>query len=139
LFTKEEDLIATFCSFLMGNSEPWGELLWTREFYFGRGRSDIIGLAPDGDIFAFEAKLTDWSKVINQAHRNTCFANYSVIVLPSRIEDSLARYESAILKRGLGVCFVSETSMSIPIFPRRFSPIQPILTGVARTYVEASQ
>ncbi len=82
-YSLEQHLVEDFCAVLQTRNTPWGEVTLTREFGFTRGRADVIAVDTDGNVLAFEAKLEKWRVALQQAYRNTCFANFSVILFLS--------------------------------------------------------
>jgi hypothetical protein len=81
---------------------PWGSLDLVREFFYHRGRVDVAGVAADGHVVAFEAKLTRWRDALQQAYRNTCFAHSSYVWLPWDIAQVAFRYTDQFERRRVG-------------------------------------
>ena len=74
-FATEQMLVDRFVGLLEANRTPWGEVSYTREFDYSRGRTDIVAVASPDTLIAIEAKLKDWKYALHQAYRNTCFAH----------------------------------------------------------------
>ena len=81
-YAKEHELVKDICAVLISRSSPWGTVRLAEEFFYQRGRTDIIAVEPTSQIIAFEVKLHKWRDGIRQAYRNTCFAHFSYLVLP---------------------------------------------------------
>ena len=103
----------------------------TAEFDFRSGKTDLLGIDEDDELHAFEAKLTKWKRALEQACRNTSYAHYAYVVLPSPATAALKardQYE----RRGVGLLVVGETSHRIEIAPKRSEPLLPWLTDTAK-------
>src|SRR5260221_13844569 len=81
MYRLEQHLADEFVSSLQTTQHPWGTLQTTTEFYYVRGRTDVVGLTLTNKIVAFEVKLKRWKDALHQAYRNTCFAHLSYIVV----------------------------------------------------------
>lgn len=66
-----------------------------------------------GEILAFEAKLTKWKKVVEQAERHLWFTNSSYVVMPELKDDIQKRVLLACKKRGLGFISMEKRSSFI--------------------------
>src|SRR5260221_66621 len=80
-FANEGCLVSSFLECLR-TASPWGSVQAATEFYYQRGRTDVVARAADGRIIAIEAKLSDWRTAMHQAFRNLCFAHQSYVLLP---------------------------------------------------------
>ena len=66
-FGSERELVAQFVEALVADGAPWGYLRVTSEFFYGRGRVDVVGACEEKKVIAFEAKLTRWREALHQA------------------------------------------------------------------------
>jgi hypothetical protein len=109
-YDSECDLVQDLVRFLGGRrgSAEWRADGIAREFFYARGRTDVIAVR-DGELLAFEAKLTRWRDALHQAYRNRCFANRSYVVVPSAIGARLLRHEVEFTRRKVGLCAVSSS------------------------------
>ena len=107
------------------------------EFYFVTGRADLLAIDTNGDLFAFEGKLTRWRTALHQAYRNLSFANYSYVVLPEKSAEQAARYSRDFESRGIGLCSVGTDGMHclIPARPEA-EPLFPWLQEKAFLFLE---
>lgn len=137
-FATEEHLVHTFCALLCGNDEPWGDLRWSVEFEYTRGRTDVVAVDERDVVITFEAKLTKWRYALQQAYRNTCFAHLSFVVLPSRIAQRALGFGDEFRRRNVGLCALGEDGFSLLLDCRRSRPIQPWLTDRAMTFVRGT-
>jgi hypothetical protein len=128
---SEEDLVNSFIKFLESENSPWGKIKFVREFFYSRGRTDVVAITEDLKIVAFEAKLDKWKEAVHQAYRNTCFAHESYVVLPQRRVNSMRIYENEFDKRGVGLCSVDAFSIQVIKPARQVNPIQNWLTQKA--------
>lgn len=138
-YQSEQCLVRDFLGALSTDENPWGASLPTaEEFDYQRGRTDVVGLSPSGDVLAFEAKLDRWRVALDQAYRNTCFAHRSYVVLP----EAAARRASARLdefaRRGVGLCYVTCAGLVLVQEAKRQEPVQPWLAQAATDRIAGS-
>jgi hypothetical protein len=136
MYTSESDLVDEFCMLLQSESTPWGTLKYSVEFNFGTGRTDVVAFSESKNIIAFEMKLHDWKKAINQAFRNTSYANESYVVLPKKRAESIAIHESEFLRRSIGLCYIDDEKIKVLICPKFKVPILPWLSNRALSTIE---
>ena len=131
LYHSEDAFVKEFCSLLACSSNPWGKVDVLREFNYVRGRTDVIAIDENDNVFAFELKLTKWSEAIHQAYRNTCFAHGSYVILPEDTAGLARKYFSEFRARSVGLCSIKNGNIQIILPAVLQKPIQPWLTGVA--------
>jgi hypothetical protein len=127
-FRTERALVDALVRQLRRVGNPWGRLRVHREFFYLRGRTDVVALMKDGTILAFEAKLSNWRKALHQAYRNSCFAHVSFVLLPEQAALSAHRYAAEFECRRVGLCYVSSRSLVVLQEAARMEPLQPWLT-----------
>jgi hypothetical protein len=140
MFKTERDLVHCFIAQLhswTGLKPVGGEPQVSSEFDYARGRTDVVALTNDGDIVAFEAKLTKWRSALQQAYRNTCFSDRSYVVLPMNIAKRAAEFELDFAVRHIGLCGVSEGRLLVIREAPRCEPTQPWLTRRAIEHIRA--
>lgn len=137
MFEKEQDLVADFVASLEDAGNPWGDVTFTREFFYHRGRADVIAVSEDGSVIAFEAKLSRWREAINQAYRNTCFAHQSYVLLPRPIALRASLFSDEFRTRRVGLCYVEAGQITIVHEAPLQVPIQPWLSDQAITTIMA--
>lgn len=108
------------------------------EFDYARGRTDIIAADINGNVIAFEAKLTRWRTALHQAYRNTCFSDRSYVVLPMKVARRAALFEHDFAVRGVGLYGVGPDELVVFLPAPKKSPTQPWLNGRALDYIELS-
>jgi hypothetical protein len=119
---------------LIGNAEHhWGRVSIFGEFFYARGRTDVIALANDATLIAFEAKLKDWRSALDQAYRNTCFAHKSFVVVPRAIALIAFAYVAEFKKRGVGLCYVDDAGLTVLEESEFSTPIEPWIATQAVT------
>lgn len=104
------------------------------EFYYQRGRADVVALSSSGEVIAFECKLTRWKDALHQAYRNTCFAHMSYVVLPEDTALLAARYAEEFRRRGVGICYLADDQVVTLQEAHRRTPLQPWLSGQATAH-----
>jgi hypothetical protein len=109
-YDSECDLVQDLVRFLGGRrgSAEWRAEVVAREFFYSRGRTDVIAVS-DGQLLAFEAKLSRWRDALHQAYRNRCFAHRSYVAVPSDIGARLLRHHEEFTRRKVGLCGVSSS------------------------------
>src|SRR5438105_2952246 len=102
-FANEKMLVSRLLSLLESQATCWGAVRVTPEFFYSRGRTDVVAVDEDESLIAFEAKLSDWKTALHQAYRNTCFAHSSYVVLPKKTALVAFRFVGEFEKRGVGL------------------------------------
>ena len=130
-YTSENHLVEEFCNALGSPDCPWGKVHHAREFDYLRGRTDVVAVDSSDKIIAFELKLVDWPKALEQAYRNTCFAHGSYVVLPQPIVNRAEHHRVEFERRNVGMCYVENGEVLIALLSRKQRPIQPWLSKLA--------
>lgn len=105
------------------------------EFNYIRGRTDVIAINKNGDLLAFEAKLLQWKTALHQAYKNSSFAHYSYVIVPTDVAKNALRGKYEFEKRGVGLCSVDSSGVHIEIHATKKRPLQPWLTNNALEYI----
>ena len=138
MYISESALVDELIELLSQPSSPWGEMRHGREFNFQRGRTDVVALSVDGDILAFEAKLSRWRDALHQAYRNLCFANLSYVVLPREVAIYATKHDEEFSNRGVGLCYIDHTRLVVLREATKNKPLQPWLSERATLYVSGA-
>lgn len=137
LYSLEKDLVLDFISCLSSSSfSSQGPLKFAKEFNYNRGKVDVIALTVENEIIAFEAKLDKWRDALHQAYRNTCFANYSYVIVPEKTAKRAMKHYTEFNNRAVGLCYISEGELIIAQKAARSEPLQPWLTNKATETLE---
>ncbi len=139
MFVSEKALVNCFLQQARDDSSPWGQIKVRLEFFYSRGRTDVVAVSEDGKVLAFEAKLTKWRVALRQAYRNKCFADRSYVVLPESSGISASRFEAEFARLGVGLCFVSENDLMIVHDAPNSTPLQPWLRERAVSFACAME
>ena len=126
-FANEKMLVDRLLSLLQSKSTFCGTVRVTPEFFYSRGRTDVVAVAEDESLIAFEAKLRDWRTALHQAYRNTCFAHSSYVVLPKKTALAAFRFVGEFEKRGIGLCYVDDSTLVVLRVSSHNEPIEPWL------------
>ena len=102
------------------------------EFAHQSGRTDLIGVTEEGYLIAFEGKLLQWRKALDQARRNTSFAHYSYVLLPNYSASSAKKNREHFQNLGVGLVVMHNGRPKISIRARRQEPLMPWLTDTAK-------
>ncbi len=76
LFDRENDMVTVVCHHLVAN----GYQVFREVAYYGR-RMDVLALR-NNQFWAYEAKLTQWSRALGQARWHVTAVDFSSVVLP---------------------------------------------------------
>lgn len=134
-YDSERELVDDFTRALMDGLELWGSVNFAEEFYYLRGRTDVVALTADGAVLAFEAKLLNWKDALHQAYRNTCFAHESYVVLPCNVARRAIRSDAEFTRRGVGLCTVEAGALKIVHPARKTQPMQNWLSQRAAAHI----
>lgn len=132
MYKSEKTLVSQFVRGLQTTQGPWGTVEISREFYYQRGRPDVLALAENGNhLIAFEAKLQNWRDALHQAYRNTCFAHSSYVVVPRQVAVAAQQFKGEFMLRNVGLCYVDNGIIAIIFDPERRAPLEPWLLNAA--------
>jgi hypothetical protein len=126
-YALESGLVEDLVRYLSGEISPWGQLALVREFFYQRGRTDLVGVSEGGTVVAFEAKLTRWRVALRQACRNRCFAHRSFVVLPPDAANLARKYRSDFERMRVGLCTVNGPELVVIYDSPEDMPFQPWL------------
>lgn len=139
LFSDEKTMVFRFIELLEQSTTPWGELQIGTEFFYQRGRTDLVAVSEEGNVIAFEAKLKLWKIALQQAYRNKCFADISYVLLPKEEVRKASQYLNEFERREVGLCSISEDEVNILFPAKRTEPLQPWLRHKALLYVSKEE
>lgn len=134
MFDDEKSLVDDFIVSLQTISSPWGKLKIGSEFFYQRGRTDLVAVSDNGKVIAFEAKLKKWRIALQQAYRNKCYADLSYVVLPAYSAKLAYKHLDEFILRGVGICCVTEGDFEVIYDSIPTKPIQPWLRNQAYVY-----
>ena len=137
-FASEQMLVKAFVSRLGTDRSPWGMVHVATEFYYQRGRTDIVACAADQSVIAVEAKLYDWRTALHQAFRNRCFAHRSYVLLPKDAAFRAHRYAAEFDRRHVGICYLENTGIVVLHPAAECAPLEPWLSLRAKLHIEGS-
>jgi hypothetical protein len=135
-FENEKTLVNRLVKLLKGETTCLGSVDVVPEFFYCRGRADVVALSADRTVIAFEAKMKNWKSALHQAYRNTCFAHCSYVVLPKDTALSALRFIGEFEKRGVGLCYVDDRDLVIVHRSARNEPIEPWLARDAMVFAQ---
>lgn len=135
----EHELVAAFCAALTKKSGVLGIEVFTLEFDYERGRTDIVGVSAKGEVIAVEAKLRAWREALYQAYRNTCFAIQSYVLLPLATARKAAAHSEEFNDLRVGICtIIAGHVVVLHPAPHHDQPLEPMLHEQALAFVAAS-
>ncbi len=104
-YVSEAVFVDGFVRALGSEDCPLGSTCFTREFpNQTASRPDVVVVSRDGDVVAIEAKLMRWRDAMQQAYRNTFFADRSYVLLPPMVARRAIAFESDFDLRNVGIC-----------------------------------
>jgi hypothetical protein len=131
-YLLETELVVALSRCLDSGKSAWGKAPCTFEFGYEGGWTDVVALAPNGEVLAFEAKLHRWRDALHQAYRSQCFANRAYVVVPERTAEIARQYEAEFRRRRVGLCSMSDDdSVAVLIDVDSDAPLQPWLAARA--------
>ncbi len=114
-----------------------GPLKVATEFFYSRGRTDVIAMNTDNEVIAFEAKLNKWRDALDQAYRNRCYAHYSYILLPEDTAHKAIKHNEEFDLRSVGICYISDGKVIVAQEATRTEPLQNWLFARAVEAIES--
>ncbi len=137
MFENEHNLVCSFIDCLEQIPTPWGNVKFGTEFNYQRGKTDLVAVSDTGNVIAFEAKLKKWKIALQQAYRNTCFADLSYVLLPMDSIQVALNSQSEFSKRGVGLCYITDENEICVVYEAQPSdPLQPWLRDKALSFVD---
>ena len=128
---SEAALVAKFVDVLRAGRSPWNGGSVLQEFGYARGKTDIV-ITTEDMVIAVEAKLSDWRRAMDQAYRNTCYAQCSFVLLPSDRARHVMKFIGEFEERGVGLCCIEDGEVEILFAPAVQAPVEPWLTKHVR-------
>ncbi len=119
-YDTEAVFVDGFVRALLADDCPLASTCYTREFgNQTASRPDVVLVSRADEVVAIEAKLTRWRDAMQQAYRNTFFADRSYVLLPPAIAGRAAEYEDDFNLRNVGICtFDGEDILVVKPAPR---------------------
>jgi hypothetical protein len=139
LFPDEKTMVFRFIELIERPTTPWGALQIGTEFFYQRGRTDLVAVSVQGKVIAFEAKLKKWKIALQQAYRNKCFADISYVLLPKEEAKNASRYSNEFKRRDVGLCYMSDEEVNILFHAKCTEPLQPWLRHKALLFVNKEE
>lgn len=136
-FSNEQALVDSFVSRLGARGAPWPAEHVATEFYYQRGRTDVV-FTVDDSVIAVEAKLQDWRTAMHQAFRNRCFAHRSYVLLPKTIALKAHHFAGEFERRRVGICYLENSMIVVLHTALESDPIEPWLSQRAKQHIVAS-
>jgi hypothetical protein len=138
MYSTEKMLVEQLVRVLAREGNPWGPISVSCEFFYSRGRTDVVALTDRNVLIAFEAKLKDWRCALDQAYRNTCFAHKSYVVVPEATALTAFSYVAEFKRRGVGLCYVDVAGeVCVLEEPELSTPIEPWVAMQAASHVRS--
>jgi len=131
-YDSEADLVRDFINAVLRfEASPFDTATVGKEFDYRSGRADVITVTWDGEVVAFEAKLSRWREALHQAYRNTCFAHQSYVLLPWDVAERAAAYQGEFDARRVGICALRDGALVKLVEAPRHEPLQQWLADRA--------
>ena len=131
-YENEVALVDQLATLVSGGAIQWLSQAVVREFDYASGRTDLLTLTVTDQLVAFEAKLTNWRKAIDQAWRNTSFANEVYVVLPRECSRPALQHQAEFRVAGVGLCLMDDSGMEVAFNSCDHKPVLPWLHEKAR-------
>jgi len=138
VYQTEAALVRDFVDAIRAEGAPLQAVRIGSEFNYRDGRTDVITMSSDGEILAFEAKLTQWRVALHQAYRATSWAHRSYVVLPSNVAKRALRFTTEFDRRRVGLCAISaDGTLHVLYAAPRVDPLMPWVSDRAVAYLKA--
>jgi hypothetical protein len=112
-YASEAVFVNSFVKALMQEG-PLRATCYIREFNNGTSsRPDVVAVSEEGEVIAFEAKLTKWRAAMQQAHRNAFFADRSYVLLPPAAAERAKMNLDEFALRRVGICTLMDGTIHI--------------------------
>jgi hypothetical protein len=135
VYSLEADLMRDFQQHLVAPNSPFKIGAFAQEFYYINGRVDVVAVDSTDRLLAFEGKLSRWRHALNQAYRNSAFADWSYVVLPIKTAETALYSEYEFSRRGVGLVAVSAEGIKILLTPQPGKKLQPWISDRALDFV----
>ena len=122
--------------YIRSEQSPWGPVELVREWDYRHGRADILLRRKCGALVAIEAKLARWQIAIDQAYRNTVYADQAYVLLPQRVAERAAQHASQFAMRDIGLCSLTEQGISVHIEAPTVNPLLKWVTDLAHSTLD---
>lgn len=129
-------MVEQFVTLLKEGRTPWGNLQATTEWDYRTGITDVLVRTAEGQLVAFEAKLTDWRRASHQAYRNTTFAGRVYVLMPVRAAERARAHEAQFAKYGIGLCSIDADRICVLIEAPETEPLLPWLHKRAHSFFD---
>jgi len=131
-FVTELDLVDRLAALVEMGAIAWLQPSLVREFDYTSGRTDLLTLTVSDKVVAFEAKLSNWRKAMDQAWRNTSFADKVFVVLPRECARPAIQHQTEFEEAGVGLCVFDGKGIEVAIHSGDHTPVLPWLHRKAR-------
>lgn len=122
-FCSESELVAQFVP-IAQNSKEFRFNKTTLEWSHSSGSVDVLGFCENsGELFAIEAKLTNWRKALLQAYRNTSYAHRAYVLLPKEYAHRAEKRKEEFSELGIGLCSFDGKTIKIIFRAKKQKPI----------------
>ncbi len=138
MYNLEKILVKDFKEHISCDNSPLEILTYATEFNYVSGKIDLLASNEKQQLIAFEAKLLKWKVALNQAYRNSSFAEYSYVVVPNNIIDRVKKFKNEFDKRGIGLISVNDEGIEIIFKSKYKKPIQPWLKQKGISFLNRS-
>lgn len=134
-YLTEDSLARELSELVVSSKSPVRCQNAASEFDYSSGRADLVARDARDYVHAFEAKLIRWRDALEQARRNTCFAHYCYVAIPSRSAAPALKARNEFRRHGVGLVVLTGQTATLAIRPRRNVPLLPWLTKLAKAFV----
>ena len=122
-FCSESDLVNQFVN-RTKNSTAFNFKQTILEWPHTSGIVDVLAFCDQSsELYAFEAKLTNWRTALLQAYRSTSYAHRVYVLLPKEFVHRAQKHRSEFTELGVGLCSFDGESIKIVFKARKQKPI----------------
>ena len=137
-YESEAQLVQDFLRAIRSDAAPIPAVQIGAEFDYRDGRTDVISVTQDGELIAFEAKLTQWKVALHQAYRATSFANRAYVVMPAGVATRVLAHRHEFDRRRVGLCAMQpDGTITVLHEAPRVVPYMPSVSTRAHEFLRA--
>lgn len=114
-FATEADFVERFIYKLAQGRTAFGRVQITTEWDHRAGVVDVLARHRRKTLMAFEAKLDNWKRAVDQAYRSTAYANRSYVIVPEHVASRAMRDREQFEFRGIGLCSFNGSTVQVLI------------------------
>ncbi len=137
-YESEAQLVRELVEAIRLDTAPLHAVQIGEEFNYNDGRTDVLSITTNGELVAFEAKLTHWRVALHQAYRATSFAHRAYVVMPANVAHRALKHVDEFDRRKVGLCAMQpDGTIAVLRAAPRVDPFMPRVSQRALDFLNA--